>query len=93
MTNPHIGSSFDDFLEEQGIREEVDAIAVRRVIAWQIKQAMEANHITKVEMARRMATSRSQVDRLLNEDAGTVTLDLIERGARAVGRRLRVELI
>ena len=93
MTNPHIGSSFDDFLEEQGIREEVDAIAARRVIAWQIKQAMEANHITKVEMARRMATSRSQVDRLLDEDAGGITLDLIERGARAVGRHLRVELV
>ena len=93
MTNPHIGSSFDDFLEEQGIRDEVDAIAARRVIAWQLKQAMEAGHITKVEMARRMDTSRSQVDRLLNDDAGGVTLDLIERGARAVGRRLRVELV
>jgi predicted XRE-type DNA-binding protein len=93
MTNPRIGSSFDSFLEEEGIREEVDVLAQKRVFAWQIVRAMEENGVSKVEMAERMGTSRSQVDRLLDPDNNKVQLDTLQRAARAVGRTLKVELV
>ncbi len=93
MSNPHYGSSFDDFLEEEGILEEVEEEAVRRVLAWQLEQAMASQNITKQEMAQRMGTSRSQLDRLLKATDRGITLDTIERGARAVGRRVRIELV
>ena len=93
MKNPRIGSSFDSFLEEEGIREEVDVLAQKRVLAWQIEQAMKENGITKVEMAERMHTSRTQVDRLLDPDNDKVQLDTIQRAARAVGRTLKLELV
>ncbi len=93
MTNAHIGSSFDDFLEEDGIREEVEAIAVKRVIAWQIVQEMEKQGLSKTEMAARMKTSRAQLDRLLDGNNDKVQLDTIQRGAKAIGRKLRLELV
>ena len=93
MTNPRIGSSFESFLEEEGIRGEVDVLAQKRVFAWQIERAMEANGVTKVEMAERMQTSRSQVDRLLDPDNDKVQLDTLQRAARAVGRVLKLELV
>lgn len=93
MTNPHIGSTFESFLEEQGILEEVDVLAQKRVIAWQIEQAMDEQGITKVEMAERMHTSRTQVDRLLDPDNNKVQLDTLQRAAKAVGRALKVELV
>ena len=93
MKNPRTGSSFDSFLEEEGIREEVDVLAQKRVLAWQIEQAMKENGITKVEMAERMHTSRTQVDRLLDPDNDKVQLDTIQRAARAVGRTLKLELV
>ncbi|OSQ48280.1 XRE family transcriptional regulator [Thalassospira alkalitolerans] len=93
MTNAHIGSSFDDFLEEDGIREEVEAIAVKRVIAWQIAQEMEKQGLSKTEMAARMKTSRAQLDRLLDGNNDKVQLDTIQRGAKAIGRKLRLELV
>jgi len=68
MTNIHIGSSFDDFLREEGIYEEASATAAVRVLAWQLKQQIEEQGISMAELARRMGTSRSQVDRLLNAD-------------------------
>lgn len=88
----HIGSSFDDFLDEQGIREETTEVAVKRVIAWQLAQVMQEQHITKVEMARRVGTSRAQLNRLLDPNNDSVTLGLLTRAARAVGRNLRLEL-
>lgn len=88
----HIGSSFDSFLDEQGIREETTQVAVKRVIAWQLAQVMEEQHITKVEMARRVGTSRAQLNRLLDPNNDSVTLGLLTRAARAVGRTLRLEL-
>jgi hypothetical protein len=89
----HSGSSFDDFLEEEGILDEVDAVAIKRVVAWQLAEAMKAGRITKKAMAERMGTSRSQLDRLLDPANGAVHLDTIAKAARAVGKRLRIEMV
>ena len=91
-TNPHFGSSFDDWLKEQGIYEEVTTHAIKRVLAWQIEQAMKAQKISKAEMARRMHTSRTQLDRLLDPNNDKVQLDTVQRAATAVGRTLKFEL-
>jgi len=88
-----VGSTLDDFLKEDGTYESTQAVAIKRVLAWQIGQAMERKHITKAEMARRMDTSRSQLDRLLDPDSNSVTLETLTRAARAVGRQVRVELV
>ena len=93
MTNPRIGSSFESFLEKEGLRDEVEGLAQKRVIAWQIEQVMKETGITKVEMAARMHTSRTQVDRLLDPDNDKVQLDTLQRAAQAIGRTLRVELV
>ena len=93
MTNRHLGSTFEGFLDEEGILEEVDALAQKRVIAWQIEQAMEEQGITKIEMAERMHTSRTQVDRLLDPGNDKVQLDTLQRAARAVGCVLKLELV
>ena len=90
--NPHRGSSLDAFLAEEGITEQATAIAVKRVIAWQLDQTMKQQKITKTEMAARMATSRKQLDRVLNPDDGNVTLETLQRAAKALGRSLRLEL-
>jgi DNA-binding Xre family transcriptional regulator len=92
MTNPHIGSTFASFLEEQGLKEEVDLLAQKRVIVWQIEQAMAEEEITKADMATRMKTSRTQVHRLLDPQNNRVQLDTLQRAALAVGRSLKVEL-
>ncbi len=92
MNNKHTGSDFNDFLQEEGILEEVTARALKRMLSLQILDAMEQSHLTKTELAQRMATSRSQVDRLLDPDYKTVTLDSLEKLAHAVGRQLRIEL-
>jgi hypothetical protein len=88
-----IGSSFDDFLDEEGIREEVHAQALKEVLAWQIEQEMKAAHLTKTAMAKRMATSRAQLDRLLDPANTSVTLHTLQKAAAVVGRRLRLELV
>jgi hypothetical protein len=90
--NPHIGTSFSDFLKEEGIYEEVTAHAIKRVLAWQIERAMKDQGITKVEMAKRMKTSRAQLDRLLDPNNDKVQLDTVQRAAVAVGRKLHMEL-
>ena len=90
--NPHIGSSFQDFLEDEGLATDANAHAVKRVLAWQIAEAMKEQGLTKVEMARRMSTSRAQLDRLLDPDNEKVQLDTVQRAAAAVGRRLHVGL-
>lgn len=91
--NPYIGSSVDDFLKEEGTLEEINLIAIKRVIAWQIKQAMEEKNLTKSEMAKQMKTSRSSLDRLLDPNNASVTLDTLERAARVIGKRVRLELV
>jgi hypothetical protein len=92
MTNPHVGSSFEDFLKEEGIYEEVTAATVKRVLAWQIDQIRRAEGLSKSALAQRMNTSRSQVERLLDPSNTQVQLDTLQRAAAALGRRLVVEL-
>lgn len=89
----HSGSSFDGLLEEDGILEEVEAVAIKRVIAWQLAQAMKAGNLTKKTLAERLGTSRSQLDRLLDPENSAVHLQTMARAARAVGKRLRVEMV
>jgi antitoxin HicB len=93
MNSERIGSSFVDFLNDEGIRDEVDSVAQKRVFAWQIQQAMEASGITQTELAGRMHTSRTQVARLLDPNNTAVQLDTMQRAARAVGRVLKLELV
>jgi len=92
-SNPHIGSSLDDFLSKEGVLEETRAAALKEVIAWQVQQAMKKNKISKVEMARRMHTSRAALDRLLDPSNASVTLQTLCRAAQAIGRDLRIELV
>ena len=87
-----VGSSFDDFLEEQGTYEETTAQAIKRVLAHQLAQAMKEQQISKVEMAKRLHTSRSQLDRLLDPGNDGVTLGTLSRAAQVLGRRLNLEL-
>ncbi|MBI4845759.1 MAG: XRE family transcriptional regulator [Candidatus Omnitrophica bacterium] len=92
--NKHIGSSFEDFLKEEGILEEAQATAVKRVIAHQIMMAMQKRNITKIEMTRRMhIKSRTQLNRLLDPNNKSVTLLTLEKAANALGKRLRVQLV
>jgi predicted XRE-type DNA-binding protein len=91
--NPHIGSSLEDFLKEEGLYEDATNFAVKRVLAWQIEQAMQAQRITKAEMARRMGTSRAHLERLLDPENDKVQLDTVQRAAAAVGRRVRLVLV
>ena len=89
----HTGSTFESFLEDEGILDEVDAVAIKRVIAWQLSEAMKAGKISKKKMAERIGTSRSQLDRLLDPENGSVHLQTIAKAARAVGKRLRIEMV
>jgi len=88
----HSGSSFDSFLQEEGIQEEVEAVAIKRVLAWQLQQAMRKQQKSKQTMARQLHTSRSQLDRLLDPQNVSVTLDTITRAARALGKRLIIRV-
>ena len=88
----HCGSTFDSFLEQEGIREEVEALAIKRVLAWQLSQAMQEQQKTKQAMAKQLRTSRSQLDRLLDPRNVSVTLDTITRAARALGKRLIIRV-
>ncbi len=87
-----IGSDFDDFLKDEGLYEEVTAGAIKRVLTHQIFEAMKAGDISKSEMARRMNTSRSQIDRLLDPANTRIQLDTLFKAARAVGRSVRLEI-
>jgi antitoxin HicB len=86
------GSSFDSFLDEEGIREEVEATAIKRVVAWQLEQAMRKQQKTKRTMAKQLHTSRSQLDRLLDPRNASVTLATITRAARVLGKRLIIRV-
>ncbi|MGH8233273.1 MAG: XRE family transcriptional regulator [Candidatus Angelobacter sp.] len=88
----HIGSTLDDFLSQDGVLEEVSARAIKRVIAWQLAEAMKTQGLTKTAMAERMHTSRSMLDRLLNETDTGLTIETLSRAAQALGYRVKVEL-
>jgi hypothetical protein len=88
----HTGSSFDSFLNEEGVREEVEAVAIKRVLAWQLERAMREQQKTKQAMATELRTSRSQLDRLLDPRNVSVTLDTITRAARALGKRVIIRV-
>ena len=89
---PHLGSSLDDFLKEEGIFEQTQNRAIKEVIAWQLAQAMQEQSLSKTRMAALLQTSRSQLDRLLDPDSD-VTLSTLERAAALVGRKLSITLI
>jgi len=89
----NIGSSFDSWLREEGVYEEVTATAIKRVLARQVEAAMKERQVPKAEMARRMHTSRAALDRLLDPEYDAVTLNTLRKAAVAVGRELRIELV
>ncbi|NBC46888.1 MAG: XRE family transcriptional regulator [Gammaproteobacteria bacterium] len=89
----NIGSSLEDFLQEEGRLEEARQVAAKRVLSWQLQEAMKGLHLNKAEMAKRMHTSRSQLDRLLDPDNDKVQLDTLNRAAAIVGKRLKIELV
>lgn len=91
--NPHLGSSFESWLDDEGIREEATAAAIKAVIALQLAAEMKKRRITKKRMAELMKTSRAQVDRLLDPDNGSATIETLQRAARIVGRELRMQLV
>ena len=93
MNERHLGSSLDDFLEEEGRLAEAEAVAAKRVLAFQIAKLMAEQQLSKDEMARRMNTSRAAVDRLLGPETESATLATLEKAASALGRRLHIALV
>ena len=93
MKNKHIGTDFSDFLKEDGIYEETNDIAIKRVIVYQLEQEMKAQNITKTRMAEMMNTSRAVVNRLLNPDNSSLTLSTLESATHALGKRLNISII
>ncbi len=91
--NPHIGSSFENWLDENNLREEVTTAAIKAVIAHQLAAEMKKKRITKQRMAKLMNTSRAQLDRILDPDNGSATIESLQRAAKIVGRELRLELV
>ncbi|QXQ17925.1 helix-turn-helix domain-containing protein [Pseudomonas tolaasii] len=91
--NKHIGSSLDDFLSEEGLLEEVTAAALKRVIAWQLAEVMKAQKVSKKALAERMHTSRTAVDRALDQNDAGMTLATLASAARALGQRVEVRLV
>lgn len=91
--NPHVGSSFDEFLAEDGLLAECEHRALKEMLADQVRLAMAEQKLSKSEMARRMETSRRQLDRLLEPNGENVTLLTMSKAARAVGRKLRIQLV
>ena len=91
--NPHIGSSFESWLDEEGLREDATTFAIKAVIARQLASEMKKKKITKMRMAELMKTSRAQIDRLLDPDNGSATIETLQRAAKIVGRELRLQLV
>ena len=93
MKKQHLGGGFDDFLRDEGLLDDAEATAAKRVIAFQIAEEMRRARLTKSELAHRMKTSRPAVDRLLDPKNRSVTLSTLERAASALGKKLRIELM
>lgn len=92
MSKKHHGSSLDDFLKEEGLFEETQALAIKEVVVWQLTEAMQQRSLNKTQLASLLKTSRSQVDRLL-DPTRDVTLSTLQRAAALVGRRVQIELV
>lgn len=93
LVNKHIGSDFEDFLAEEGLLTDANAVAIKRVLAWQIQNEMKSQHINKTNMAKRMQTSRSSLDRLLDEHDTSLTLSTLTSAAQALGKKVKIELV
>ncbi|MDJ0719564.1 MAG: helix-turn-helix transcriptional regulator [Prochloraceae cyanobacterium] len=91
--NPYIGSSFDEFLEEDDSLSEINTIALKRVLAWQIEQGMKERGLNKTQMASRMKTSRAALNRLMDPENTSVSLNTIERAAKALDKKLQLNLV
>ena len=91
--NPHIGSALEDFLEDENLLEETTAVAVKRVIAWQIQQAMKNAGVSKAALARRMQTSRTVIDRMLDDTDTGLTLETMKRVASALGVQVKIDFV
>ena len=91
--NPHFGSSLEDFLEAEGLLEEATEHAIKAVIAWQLKTTMDQQHITKAALARKLNTSRSQIDRVLDPNNDDVSVSTLRKAAEAVGQKLELKLV
>lgn len=92
MRKKNIGSSFDDFLQEEAILEETTAVALKRVISWQIAEEMKAQQLTKTTLAKRMHTSRAALNRLLDENDASLTLTTLASAAAALGKKINLQL-
>ena len=92
MGKKNIGSSFDDFLDEEAMLEESTAVAIKRVIAWQIAEEMQAQHLTKTALAKKMRTSRAALNRLLDENDASLTLTTLASAAAALGKKIDLRL-
>ena len=93
MINNSIGSSFDDFLVEEGISEEVETSAIKKIIAYQLREIIEKEHISKTALAVRLETSRAAIDRLLDPENESITLLTLKKAANILGKKLRLELV
>ena len=93
MKKAHLGSNFDNFLQQEGLLAECEAGALRRVVTWQIEQEMKRRRISRATLASRMKTSRTTLNQLFAEEESPLTLQLLERAALALGRKLKVELV
>ena len=92
MDKQHLGSNFDDFLAEEGLLEQTESIAIKRALAYQVEQLMQEQNLSKTEMSRRMKTSRAALERLLDPTNQSVTLQTLDRAARALGKHLQISL-
>jgi antitoxin HicB len=91
--NSHIGSDFDEFLREEGVYDQAQAVAVKRVLAHELERNMQRAQLTKTDMAKRMGTTRAQLDRLLNPENPSTTLQTLVKAAGAVGKRVKISLV
>jgi predicted XRE-type DNA-binding protein len=93
MNNVSIGSSFDDFLEEEGLKEEVENGAIKKLIAYQLREKLKEDHLTKTELAQRLETSRAAINRLLDPYNDSITLSTLKKAASILGKKIKLELV
>jgi antitoxin HicB len=91
--NPHFGSSLEDFLAAEGLLEEATEHAIKAVVAWQLKTSMDRQHLTKSDLAKKLDTSRSQIDRVLDPNNDDVKVSTLRKAAEAVGQKLELRLV